>query len=234
MPLFYGNDMTTMFLYLGSILIVIIAQSTVQNAYHKYKNIKNTNGLTGAYVARQILDQNGLQNVRIEVSNRGILSDYFDPVNQVVCLSNDIYYNSSIASISVAAHECGHAIQHKEKYGFISIRNKLLPFANIASQLGWIVIFLGLFLFSQMSFVFYTGIGMLLVVAAFQLVTLPLEFNASSRAIQQLSANGIIIDEERPYVKSMLNAAAFTYIASLIATLANVLRIFLLTRNRDD
>lgn len=234
MPFYYSGGFNNMFLYIFAIVIVMVAQSMVQNAYQKYRNMKNTKGLTGASVARSILDQNGLQDVRIEVSNRGILSDYFDPVHKVVCLSNDIYYNTSIASISVAAHECGHAIQHKEKYGFISLRNRLLPFANIASQMGWVVIMIGFLLFSQTTFLLYTGVILLLVVAAFQLVTLPLEFNASSRGIRQLSENGFIVEEEKPYVKAMLRAAAFTYIASLVATLANVLRIFLIARSRDD
>lgn len=234
MPFYLGGSMSNIFLYIFAIAIVMIAQSAVQNAYQKYRRIKNTKGLTGAAVARSILDANGMQNVKIEVSNRGILSDYFDPIHQVVCLSNDIYYNTSIASISVAAHECGHAIQHKERYFFIDIRNKLLPFANIATQIGWFVVMLGLLLFSQMNFLFYTGVIMLLIVAVFQLVTLPLEFDASSRGIRQLSDGGFIIAEEEPYVKAMLKAAAFTYIASLVATLANILRIVLIARSRDD
>lgn len=234
MRYYYNMNFNDMFLYLFAIIIVVIAQSMVQNAYQKYRNIKNAKGLTGATVARSILDHNGLQDVRIEVSNRGILSDYFDPVHKVVCLSNDIYYNTSIASISVAAHECGHAIQHKEKYGFISLRNRLLPIANIASRLGWFVILLGFLLFSQTSILLNIGILLLLVVAVFQLVTLPLEFNASSRGIQQLGDYGYIVDEEKPYVKAMLRAAAFTYVASLVATLANILRIFLISRRRND
>lgn len=221
-------------LYILAILIVLIAQSKVQSAYHKYKQIKNQKGWTGAQVARSILDANGLQNTQVEVSNSGMLSDHYDPVHHVVRLSNDIYYNSSIAAMSVAAHEVGHAIQHKEKYGAISLRNRLLPAANIASQLGWVILFAGFLMFSSAPVIFYIGIGMLLIVAAFQLVTLPVEINASTRAIKQLEKFQLITENEKPQVKSMLQAAAFTYIAALIATLANVLRFVLLTRNRNS
>lgn len=234
MPFFYGFDITSSVLYLLSIVIVLLAQSAVHTAYQKYKNMKNDKRISGASVARFILDQNGLQNTRVEVSNRGILSDYFDPVHNIIFLSNDVFYQTSIAAISIAAHECGHALQQKDKYGFLSIRNRLLPFANIASQLGWFIILVGLLLFSQTTYLLYTGIALLFIVALFQIVTLPLEFNASSRGIHLLNEYNFMIEEERPHVKKMLRAAAFTYVASLVATLANIVRILLLSRNRRN
>lgn len=222
------------FLYLIAILIVFMAQAKVQNAYHKYKQIRNQKGMSGAQTAREILDLNGLQNVRVEVSNNGILSDHYDPIAHVVRLSPDVYYQHSIASVSIAAHEVGHAIQHKERYGFIALRNRLLPYANIASSFGWITIVIGLLFFYSTSILLYIGIAMLLIVALFQLVTLPVELNASSRALKQLCSAGFINDDEISSCRSMLKAAAYTYLAALVSTILQVLRIVLIARRRDD
>lgn len=222
-------------LYLLGFLIVMMAQMSVQGAYQKYKKIANRKGYTGAQVARNILDKNGLSHIQVEVANGGVLSDHYDPTHHVVRLSADIYYNKSIASISVAAHEVGHAIQHKENYGLIGLRNRLLPAANIASNLGWIVLFIGLFLFGGANnIVFQIGFLMLLVIVIFQLVTLPIELNASSRALKQLSANGYIYEEEAPECRAMLKAAAFTYLAALINSILQILRVLLIARRRND
>lgn len=226
--------MESYLLYILAFAVVMIAQSGVQNAYHKYKQVRNEKGISGAQAARSILDMNGLHDVRIEVARGGTLSDHYDPVNKVVRLSNEIYYNQSIASISVAAHECGHAIQHKEKYGAIALRNQLLPVANFASQLGWGIIFIGFLMFSQAPSILWFGICLLGVIALFQLVTLPVEINASTRAIKQLQTLNFVCPEEVPHVKAMLKAAAFTYIAALVSTLANILRIIFIARSRDD
>ncbi len=220
------------YLYILAFIIVMVAQAKVQNAYAKFKEIKNERNLTGAQVAREILDRNGLQDVGVEVSNNGVLSDHYDPTKKVVRLSSDIYYNTSIASISVAAHEVGHAIQHKENYGAIALRNKLLPAASIASQLGWISLLIGLMLINSMPYLFYMGIAMLVVIALFQLVTLPVEINASTRAVKLLGSYNMMYPEEKPYVEQMLRAAAFTYIAALLATLANILRFILIANSR--
>lgn len=222
-------------LYLLGFLIVMMAQMSVQGAYQKYKKIANRKGYTGAQVARNILDKNGLSHIQVEVANGGVLSDHYDPTHHVVRLSADIYYNKSIASISVAAHEVGHAIQHKENYGLIALRNRLLPAANIASNLGWIVLFIGLFLFGGANnIVFQIGFLMLVVIVIFQLVTLPIELNASSRALKQLSANGYIYEEEAPECRTMLKAAAFTYLAALINSILQILRVLLIARRRND
>lgn len=222
------------FLYLLAFLIVVMAQAGVQNAYHRYKQMKNRKGYTGAQVARQILDANGLQNVPVEVSQGGVLSDHYDPTRHVVRLSSDIYYNQSIAAISVAAHEVGHAIQHKEHYGFIALRNKLLPAANIASNLGWITLVFGLMFIETMPILFYFGLTSLLVIALFQFVTLPVEFNASTRAIKQLQYQKLIEDGEQQACKAMLRAAALTYVAALVSSILQILRVLLIARRRDD
>ncbi|MEG0330682.1 MAG: zinc metallopeptidase [Longicatena sp.] len=231
------NDFFTQyFLYILAFGIVMIAQSRVQAAYHKYKQIPNEKGIKGEDVARRILDANGLMNVRVEVANGGTLSDHYDPVHNVIRLSPDIFYNASIASISVAAHEVGHAIQHKEHYGAISIRNRLLPMANIASKLGWVVLVLGLFLFASTPMIVYLGIALIGIVLLFQVVTLPVEFNASSRAIKQLTQLQFINSDETYLAKGMLNAAAFTYVAAVLSTVTQILRILLMVlgRNNDD
>ena len=220
--MFNNSYMSQYFLYILAFAVVMLAQSRVQAAYHKYKRIPNEHGLTGEAVARRILDMNNLQSIRVEVAKGGMLSDHYDPVHHVVRLSPDIFYNASIASISVAAHEVGHAIQHKEHYGAIGLRNRLLPMANIASQLGWVVLVLGLFLFASTP------------VILFQIVTLPVEFNASSRAVKQLAMYGMISEQERYDVKGMLRAAAFTYVAAVLSTLAQILRILLMGLGRRD
>lgn len=231
-----NNYPTQYLLYIAAFAIVMIAQSRVQGAYHKYKEIPNERGLRGEEVARMILDRNGLHNIPVEVAKGGALSDHYDPVHSVVRLSPDIFYNKSIASISVAAHEVGHALQHKEHYGAIGLRNRLLPYANLASQLGWVVLVLGLFLFASTPVILYVGIAMICVILLFQVVTLPVEFNASTRAIRQLQTCGLVESDEVGDVRSMLKAAAFTYVAAVLSTLAQILRILLMVlgRRNDD
>ena len=196
-------------LYLAALFLVMFSQIKVQGAYARYRQVMTLRGYTGAQVARRILDDHGLQHVQVEPSPGGALSDHYDPKANVVRLSEDIYANSSIASVAVAAHECGHAIQHAENYGFIALRNSILPFAMVSSQLSWLVLILGL-LFSSTG-LFYTGILMLSCVAVFQLVTLPVELDASKRAMALVYEEGFVVQEERKDVKAMLSAAAFTY-----------------------
>lgn len=215
-------------LYIAGILIVMLAQTRLQKVYNKYKEVPNDHGITGFAAARYILDQNGLQDVQVEVSKGGSLSDHYDPIHKVVRLSPDIYYNKSIASISVAAHEVGHVLQHKEHYGFIGLRNRVLPVANIASQLGWVVLIIGLFMFVSTPIIFYIGLFMICIILVFQIITLPVEFNASARAVKKLQAYQMIDISETAEVKGMLKAAAFTYVAAVLSTLAQILRIVLM------
>ena len=210
--MFNNSYMSQYFLYILAFAVVMLAQSRVQAAYHKYKRIPNEHGLTGEAVARRILDMNNLQSIRVEVAKGGMLSDHYDPVH----------------------HEVGHAIQHKEHYGAIGLRNRLLPMANIASQLGWVVLVLGLFLFASTPVILYAGIAMICIILLFQIVTLPVEFNASSRAVKQLAMYGMISEQERYDVKGMLRAAAFTYVAAVLSTLAQILRILLMVLGRRD
>lgn len=217
-------------LFLG-LIITIVAQIFVSSSYSKYKKIRNDNGLTGFEVARKILDENGLQNIHI-VEIKGNLTDHYDPTRKVVRLSTEIFNGTSIASTSVAAHECGHAIQDKDNYNFMRIRSKLVPFVNLSSKLGYIAIFIG-FLFSLLDLAIF-GIVLLLAMLLFELVTLPVEFDASNRAARQIEKLKLLKGEEKEQSKTMLRAAAFTYVAALVTTLLEILRLFLLVTNRRD
>ncbi|MBQ4343653.1 MAG: zinc metallopeptidase [Erysipelotrichaceae bacterium] len=218
-------------LYLIALILVFWAQYKVNGAYARYRNVATRRGYRGFEVAKMILNKHGLYDVQVEMSTGGQLSDHYDPKTNTVRLSKDIYYNDSIASVSVAAHEVGHAIQHATNYSMIALRDKILPIAMISSQMGWTVLFIGL-LFT-MDFLFYLGVVMLCVIALFQLITLPVELDASKRALAILSEEGIILSEERHDCQAMLSAAAFTYIASLIATVLQILRLLMVRRRRD-
>lgn len=216
--------------FLG-LLITAIAQIIVTSNYNKYRIEHTRKNITGASVARQILDKNGLKEVKIEKIS-GNLTDNYNPKNKTVSLSEDIYDGTSIASISVAAHECGHAIQHKEGYIFLKIRSFLVPFTNFSTKIGYFVVVIGL-IFNLLGVAKF-GIYLLLVILLFQLVTLPVEFNASSRAKKQLNKLNIVTEDEDSGVKSMLLAAAFTYVASLVSTLLQILRLALIVFSRND
>ena len=216
--------------FLG-LLITAIAQIIVTSNYNKYRIEHTRKNITGASVARQILDKNGLKEVKIEKIS-GNLTDHYNPKNKTVSLSEDIYDGTSIASISVAAHECGHAIQHKEGYIFLKIRSFLVPFTNFSTKIGYFVVVIGL-IFNLLGVAKF-GIYLLLVILLFQLVTLPVEFNASSRAKKQLTQLNIVTEDEDSGVKSMLLAAAFTYVASLVSTLLQILRLALIVFSRND
>lgn len=217
-------------LFLG-IIITVMAQIFVSSSYNKYKKVNNKSGLTGFEVARKILDENGLKDIHI-VEIQGNLTDHYDPTRKVVRLSSDIFNGSSIASTSVAAHECGHAIQDKDNYTFMRIRSKMVPFVNLSSKMGYLAITIGI-LFSMFDLAIF-GIVLLLAMLAFQLVTLPVEFDASNRAAEQIKKLKLLDETEKGKSKSMLNAAAFTYVASLVTTLLEILRLFLIANSRRD
>jgi len=221
----------TVFVVLAAIL-AIYAQTKVQTTYKRYKKIPNSRGISGAQVAREILDSEGLYDIAIyEV--KGQLSDHYNPSKKTIHLSSDIYHGTSIAAVAVAAHECGHAIQYKEKYIPISLRNAILPVANIGQYLGWFAIILGLAI--GHTNVAWIGFALMCGILAFQIVTLPVEFNASSRALQILNAR-YLTSSEYTGAKNMLSAAAMTYVAAMISTLMSMLRIFLLIigNSRDN
>lgn len=218
-------------LYIIPILLVIMAQTLVNSAYSRYLNIASRKGYTGEMVARILLDKNQLNEVDIRLSERGKMSDHYDTRLKSVRLSNEVYYGSSISSVAIAAHEVGHAIQDAENYGFLNIRNFLLPYVNFSSQFGWLAILIG-FLTSSSSFL-NVGLVLLVVMAIFQVVTLPIEINASTRALKLLERNNIILEEEQEGVSNMLRAAAFTYVASLASSIMFIMRIFMMSRRSD-
>lgn len=212
------------------IFLPIIAQLKIKGTYNKYMKVKNESELTGAEAAKMILKKNGLSNVNVYETS-GTLTDYYDPRKKMVVLSSDIYNSKSISSVAVAAHECGHAIQDKENYKFLRFRSALVPIVNFTSRIASIFIIFG-FIFEALDLL-DVGIICLLVGLLFQLVTLPVEFNASARAKNQLEICGIVSNKEKSGVKQVLSAAAFTYVAGFIAEALQILRLVLICRNRD-
>lgn len=212
-------------------LLTITAQIFINSSYSKTRKIKNKNNLTGEQVARTILDKNGLRNVQIEEVGT-TLGDHYDPRSKTIRLSSDIYHNTSIASASVAAHECGHAIQDKEDYTFLRIRHALIPLVSFSSYAGYIAIVIGC-IFSSMNLI-WLGILMEIVILLFQLITLPVEFNASSRALKNIEELNILEKSELKYSRKMLKAAAMTYVASVAAAVLEILRLLLIFGRRDD
>ena len=212
-------------------LLTITAQIFVNSSYSKTKKKKNKNNLTGEQVARTILDKNGLRNVQIEEVGT-TLGDHYDPRSKTIRLSSDIYHNTSIASASVAAHACGHAIQDKEDYTFLRIRHALIPLVSFSSYAGYIAIVIGC-IFSSMNLI-WLGILMEIVILLFQLITLPVEFNASSRALKNIEELNILEKSELKYSRKMLKAAAMTYVASVAAAVLEILRLLLIFGRRDD
>ncbi|MFS0822973.1 zinc metallopeptidase [Bacillus sp. 1P02SD] len=207
------------------IIIPIYAQIKVKSAYKKYSQIPSSSGMTGAEVARRILDQNGLYDVRIE-ETPGLLSDHYDPRTKVVRLSTNNYYGNSIAGAAVAAHEVGHAIQDQQDYAFLRFRHALVPVANIGSNFSWILIIAGIIF--TMSNLILVGIIFMAAAVLFQLVTLPVEFNASSRAMNEIVSAGVIRNDEERETKKVLNAAALTYVAAAAVAVLELLRLILI------
>ena len=220
-----------MILFVLGLVITLAADLYVRSSYSKYKKVKNDKGLTGFEVARKILDKNGLKDIHV-VETNGELTDHYDPKRKVVRLSNSIFNGNTIAAASVAAHECGHAIQDKDNYTFMRIRASLVPAVNFSSKFGYIVLMIG-FLAGSFDLA-VLGLGLLILILLFQLVTLPVEFDASKRAKVELDKLNILNKEEIPQSASMLRAAAFTYVASLVTTLLEILRLALMIfGNRD-
>lgn len=218
-------------LIFASLGITLLAQIFVSTSYSKYKKVQNSKGITGAEVAREILDKHGLSNVYVTATN-GTLSDHYDPKRKVVRLSKDVYEGTTIAAVSVAAHEVGHAIQDKEEYAFMRFRSALVPMVNFSSTAGYFAILIGLF-FGYTSLI-WLGIALEIVILLFQLITLPVEFNASSRALEEIEKNNYLVAGEIKGSRKMLKAAAFTYVASVLTALIQILRLVLIARGRDD
>ena len=210
-------------------IIMALAQMKVSSAYNKYSRIENSRHLSGRDVAYEILNQHGLSDVQIyEV--KGHLSDHYNPSNLTLNLSSEIYHGTSIASLAVAAHECGHALQHQEGYKPLTFRNMIVPVCNISQTIGWIAILLGLFI--GKSSISWLGVLLMSLMLLFQIVTLPVEFDASSRALSILN-DRYLTEDEYPGAKKMLTAAALTYVAAMLSTLLSLLRIVLMVMSRD-
>ena len=217
-------------LVVPALLISVWAQIRVKSAFSRYSQVHNSRGLTGYLVARQILDSNGLQHVRIECVP-GSLTDHFDPTKEVVRLSQAVYNSPSVAAIGVAAHECGHAIQYQHGYVPLKIRKAMVPITNIGSAFSWPIALIGLV--AGMPWLVNAGILLFVIVVVFQLITLPVEFNASYRALDILKDHQMLAEgEELKGAKKMLTAAALTYVAALLVSIANLLRLLALANNR--
>ena len=224
----------TYIIMIPAIIFALYAQYKIKSTFTRYQTVRNSRGYTASDIARQILDENGLFQVRIE-RIRGNLTDHYDPRDNIVRLSDTVYGSQSVASIGVAAHEVGHAIQHATGYTPIKVRSALVPAANIGSTLGIWLVFIGLFIVPEIAIV---GIILFSASTLFQLVTLPVELNASRRALKTLEGYGILYDDELVGAKKVLRAAALTYVAALISSLLTllrlVLRVMMVSGRRDD
>ena len=216
---------------LAMLIVPTIAQMLVMSNYGTYRNIENKKGLSGFEVARKILDENGLSDIYI-VETKGSLTDHYDPKRKVVRLSREVYHGTSIASLSIAAHECGHAIQDKVGYAYMRFRSLIFPTVHFATGVSYFVIFLGLL--AESMEMLWLGICLVGTGLLFQVVTLPVELDASKRAKKEIEALGVASEEEQIGVSKMLSAAASTYLAGVLTSALEILRLVLLFGNRED
>lgn len=233
MPFFYYYDPTYILVLIGAVLS-LWASATVKSTYNKYSRVYSYSGLTGAQAAAQILRQAGIYDVRIEHVS-GNLTDHYDPKARVLRLSDSVYESNSVAAIGVAAHECGHAIQDQEDYVPLRFRSAFVPVANLGTQVAFPILLLGVFLGSS-HFLIQVGLLCFFFGVLFQLITLPVEFNASGRAVRILRETGMMSDDELSKTKKVLSAAAMTYVAAAAASILSMLRLIILfggNRRRD-
>ncbi len=232
-PMYYRMDPTYVLVLIG-VVLSLLASARVKSTFAKYERIRNSAGLTGRDAAERILHGAGIYDVRIERVS-GSLTDHYDPRNKVLRLSDSTYHSMSVSAVGVAAHECGHAIQHAVNYAPIRWRGALVPVANFGSTIAWPLIMIGLFITGDSSSLLINlGIIAFSFAVLFHLVTLPVEFNASNRAIRILGSNGMMSREEVGSVKKVLGAAALTYVASAATAILQLLRILILTGGRRD
>lgn len=224
---YYYYDWTYILVVIGAV-ICIAASARVKNVFARYSRIQSHSGLTGREAAEQILHRNGIYDVQV-IHIGGNLTDHYNPGNKTLGLSDTVYNSTSVAAIGVAAHECGHAVQHARGYVPLAIRGSLVPVANIGSMAAWPLILIGLFMNGQTA-IFFINLGILLFSAAvlFQIVTLPVEFNASGRAIKVLESSGMLYPDEVDSVKKVLGAAALTYVASAASMILQLLRLVII------
>lgn len=231
MPFFMFYD-PTYFLVLIGVVLSLLASARVKSTFNKYSQMRNSRGMTGAQAAEQVLHGAGIYDVRIE-HVRGNLTDHYDPRSKVLRLSDSVYGQTSVAAVGVAAHECGHAIQHAKGYGPLKFRSVLVPVANFGAKIAWPLILIGLLINSESSWLLLqAGIIAFSLAVLFQIVTLPVEFNASKRAIRVLADRGIMFGEEIVAAKKVLSAAALTYVAGAASSILQLLRLIILTGGR--
>ena len=231
--IYFGYDPTYWMVIVGMI-ISMLASAKVKSAFNKYSKVRSMSGMTGAQVAERILNSQGIYDVSVQ-RVAGSLTDHYNPSTKVVNLSETVYSSTSVAAIGVAAHECGHAIQHAKGYVPLSLRTAIVPVANISSKIAWPLLFVGLLINSRSSMTFiYAGIICFSLALIFQIVTLPVEFNASARALKLLTSNGILSDDEVGKTRKVLTAAALTYVAAVAASILQLLRILAIFAGRRD
>jgi len=233
--MFYYLDPTYTLVLIGAV-ICMIASANVKSTYKRFAQMRSMTGMTGAQVAERLLRSAGINDVSVG-HVPGELSDHYNPAKKVVNLSDAVYNSASVAAIGVAAHECGHAIQHAKGYAPLKFRTWFVPVANFGSKLAWPLIIIGLFINAESSqLIIDAGILLFSFAVIFQLITLPVEFNASSRALVLLEQQGILTEQELPYTKKVLKAAAYTYVASAASAILQLLRIIMLFggRRRND
>ena len=225
---------SSMIVLIPAMIFTLIVQHRIKQAYSTYSRVENSHHITGAQAARAMLDANGLQGIPINILNGDALTNYFDPKSNTVNLSQAVFHDDSVASMCIACHEVGHAIQHATGYAPIRFRNAIVPLVNFTSTLSWPLIFLGLILSTTNAYgslFFNLGVICFLLVVLFHLVTLPVELNASSRALRQMRSLGMVEDADYSGSKKVLHAAAMTYVAALATAVASLLRILLMRRN---
>ncbi len=228
---YYGIDYTYLILVVPALIISLIAQFRVKSAFSRYSQERCVSGLTGAETARRILALNGINDIRIEHIS-GDLTDHYSPTEKVIRLSDSVYNAQTIAAVGVAAHECGHAVQYAVGYAPIKLRNAIIPVTNIGSTLSFPILLIGLLLNFQTLVL--VGIALFSLVTLFQLITLPVEFDASRRALKTIDERGMLTQEEYAGAKKVLSAAAMTYVAALLTSLAQLIRLLILFGRRSD
>ena len=228
---FYGYDLTYFLFMIPCLILSIYCSAKVNSTFNKYSKVSNRRGITGAQAAYQVLSANGVTGVRIEQVS-GHLSDHFDPRTNTIRLSESVYNSASVAAVGVAAHEAGHAVQHAQGYLPNKIRSAIVPVANIGSKLSWILILIGFLLPVQFNFVVTLGIVFFSLSVLFTLVTLPVEFNASNRALATIQSTNLLYDDEYKGAKKTLSAAAMTYVAAAATAVAQLLRLVLIANRR--
>ena len=225
---YYYYDWTYILVLIG-VVLSLLASAKVKSTFARYSNVRSYSGMTGRDAAEKILHRNGIYDVQI-IHISGNLTDHYNPTNKTLALSDPVYHSTSVAAIGVAAHECGHALQHQEGYKPLTFRNMIVPVCNISQTTGWIAILLGLFI--GKSSISWLGVLLMSLMLLFQIVTLPVEFDASSRALSILN-DRYLTEDEYPGAKKMLTAAALTYVAAMLSTLLSLLRIVLMVMSRD-